>query len=204
MAHLKPTVIFVAYGMNESFEGEKGLPNFQRGLATIARHALGADRPRIVLISPMRHEDLGRPLPDPAEHNRQLALYVAAFSIRSDHAAAIRFCRSVLARWEIGARQIRRRSDARWRSSHAVRLLACRRRPRAGPRLSAAHLAGELGADGKISSRRRYADQCRAKADGTLTFDVARCHAADGRLPPGEVARMTAPSSAALPGLSEC
>jgi hypothetical protein len=31
--------------------------------------------PRVVLISPNYHEDLGRPLPDPAEHNRNLGLY---------------------------------------------------------------------------------------------------------------------------------
>ena len=33
--HLKPTVLFIGYGTNESFEGEKGLPKFVKGLNTL-------------------------------------------------------------------------------------------------------------------------------------------------------------------------
>src|SRR5262245_30458405 len=35
LSRIKPTVIFVGYGMNESFDGEAGLPKFQKGLATL-------------------------------------------------------------------------------------------------------------------------------------------------------------------------
>ena len=73
----KPTVIVLGYGMNESFAGADGLAAF---IADYDR-LLGklADlKARIVILSPTYHEDLGRPLPDPAEHNRALATYTAA------------------------------------------------------------------------------------------------------------------------------
>jgi hypothetical protein len=75
LGDLKPTVIIAAYGMNESFAGEKGLPAFERGLREHLE-ALSKTKARIVLLSPIRHENLGPPLPDPAAHNRDLALYV--------------------------------------------------------------------------------------------------------------------------------
>ena len=71
---LRPTVLFVAYGMNESFEGEAGLSRFSDGYNKLL-DGLGVTKARVVLISPIAHEDLGRPLPDPAEHNRQLKMY---------------------------------------------------------------------------------------------------------------------------------
>ncbi len=71
---LKPTVIIVGYGLNESFEGPAGLANFERGL-NVLLDTLAQTKARIVLLSPLRHEDLGRPLPDPSKHNKDLALY---------------------------------------------------------------------------------------------------------------------------------
>lgn len=79
VADLKPATIFLAYGMNESFEGEKGLARFLEGLGRML-DMLEASRARIVVLSPIRHEDLGPPLPDPAEHNRSLRLYVDALA----------------------------------------------------------------------------------------------------------------------------
>jgi lysophospholipase L1-like esterase len=78
--HIKPTVVFVAYGMNESFEGLKGVGTFEQGLNRMLDmvSASGASGMRIVLISPIRHEDLGRPLPDPTEHNKNIVLYTSA------------------------------------------------------------------------------------------------------------------------------
>jgi lysophospholipase L1-like esterase len=73
----KPSVIFLAYGMNESFGGAQSLPNFLRDyehlLATLA--PLNA---RLVILSPPYHEDLGRPYPDPAAHNQVLQQYANA------------------------------------------------------------------------------------------------------------------------------
>jgi lysophospholipase L1-like esterase len=71
---LKPTVIFVAYGANESFDGADGLPRFVAGYNTLL-DTLAETKARIVLISPTPHEDLGRPLPDPTAANKNLALY---------------------------------------------------------------------------------------------------------------------------------
>jgi lysophospholipase L1-like esterase len=78
--HIKPTLVFVAYGMNESFEGPKGLDAFVQGLGRLLDMLTSSSAPgvRIVLVSPIRHEDLGRPLPDPTEHNKNIALYIDA------------------------------------------------------------------------------------------------------------------------------
>ena len=53
-----PTVVVVAYGMNESFEGEPGLPRFVAGLNTLL-DTLAPTRARIVLVSPVDHERTG-------------------------------------------------------------------------------------------------------------------------------------------------
>src|SRR6266581_1477716 len=59
---LRPTVLFIAYGMNESFEGEAGLSRFVDGYNKLL-DALAPTKARLVLISPSAHEDLGLPLP---------------------------------------------------------------------------------------------------------------------------------------------
>jgi lysophospholipase L1-like esterase len=74
---LRPTVVFIAYGMNESFEGEAGVSRFVDGYNKLL-DALSPMKAKVVLISPIAHEDLGRPLPDPAEHNKQLRMYTEA------------------------------------------------------------------------------------------------------------------------------
>jgi lysophospholipase L1-like esterase len=73
----KPTVLFVGYGTNESFAGPAGLPGFLEGFHALLDQLapLGA---RVVVLSPTFHEDLGRPFPDPAGHNRNLERYTAA------------------------------------------------------------------------------------------------------------------------------
>jgi lysophospholipase L1-like esterase len=71
---LNPTVIVLAYGGNESFDGPAGLPQFVQGL-NVLLDALAAAKARIVLLAPLRQEDLGRPLPDPTAENKNLRLY---------------------------------------------------------------------------------------------------------------------------------
>ncbi len=71
---LKPTVIFIGYGTNESFEGKKGLPRFVKGLETLL-DSFAPTQARIVLLSPLKQENLGPPLPDPTENNKNLRLY---------------------------------------------------------------------------------------------------------------------------------
>lgn len=74
-----PDVTFIAYGMNESFEGEAGLRRFIEGYASILDYVQEVSR-EVVLVSPIRHEPLGPPLPDPSEHNAALRLYVDAIA----------------------------------------------------------------------------------------------------------------------------
>ena len=71
---LKPTVLIVAYGFNESFQGQDGLAHFQQGLNTLL-DTLAPAQARVVLLSPLREEDLGRPLPDPTAQNEKIRLY---------------------------------------------------------------------------------------------------------------------------------
>jgi lysophospholipase L1-like esterase len=70
---LKPTVIFISYGTNESFEGKEGLPKFEKGLEKLL-DALKPANARIVLFSPMRFQKSDS-LPDPKPMNEKLALY---------------------------------------------------------------------------------------------------------------------------------
>ena len=53
---LKPTIIFISYGTNESFEGEAGLPKFQKGLLTLLDALKPANARSIVLFSPTPFE----------------------------------------------------------------------------------------------------------------------------------------------------
>ena len=71
---LKPTVLIVGYGMTDSFAGEAGLTRFKSGMNHLL-DVLGETRARVVMLSPIAHEDLGRPLPDPTRHNEDLRLY---------------------------------------------------------------------------------------------------------------------------------
>jgi lysophospholipase L1-like esterase len=74
---LKPTVIIVGYGMSDSFEGPAGLARFVEGLNTLL-DVLVQTRARIVMLTPIAHENLGPPLPDPTAHNASLRDYCAA------------------------------------------------------------------------------------------------------------------------------
>src|SRR6476660_722138 len=49
---LRPTVIFVSYGTNESFEGKEGLPKFEKGLEKLL-DALKPAKARVVLFTPL-------------------------------------------------------------------------------------------------------------------------------------------------------
>jgi lysophospholipase L1-like esterase len=74
VAELKPNVILLYYGLNESFAGPAGLDAFNKDLAKLL-DTLEQDKPQIVIFGQMRLENLGPPLPDPAAANANIALY---------------------------------------------------------------------------------------------------------------------------------
>src|SRR5689334_19260018 len=67
-------VIFAFFGYNESYAGAAGLDAFKKNLATWIAHTLeqkynGRTAPRLVLFSPIAHENLNSPdLPDGKEN----------------------------------------------------------------------------------------------------------------------------------------
>ncbi|WP_437228904.1 PVC-type heme-binding CxxCH protein [Planctomicrobium sp. SH661] len=79
-------IVFAFFGYNEAFAGEQGLPKFRERLKTFIDQTLAAkysDRgsPRLVLFSPVAHEDLNDPnLPDGREHNVILEQYTQAMA----------------------------------------------------------------------------------------------------------------------------
>lgn len=73
----QPTVLFVNYGANAAHEGQAGLPQFVEGYHQLL-DVLEVTGARIVLLSPIRHENMGPPLPDPTSHNKHLAAYSQA------------------------------------------------------------------------------------------------------------------------------
>ena len=84
LAHSKADVILFFFGMNEAFAGKAGVDAFAADLRrlvdeTKAKDYSGKGAPRIVLVSPIAHENLGDPnITDGAEHNVELARYTEA------------------------------------------------------------------------------------------------------------------------------
>ncbi|MES2791062.1 MAG: GDSL-type esterase/lipase family protein [Planctomycetota bacterium] len=70
----QPTVVIVGYGGAASAAGEAGLPAFSAGLETLL-NLLEETRATIVILSPLRQEDLGKPLPSPERFNHDRQLY---------------------------------------------------------------------------------------------------------------------------------
>lgn len=79
-------VIFAYWGFNESFKGPEGVDAFKRNLDQYlaklqAAKYNGESAPRIVLFSPIGHENLKSPhFSDGSENNRNLSLYTAAMA----------------------------------------------------------------------------------------------------------------------------
>ena len=87
IAQVNPTVIFLGYGMAASFSGPAGVEKFTRDvnhLISGVRKETQATPVRFVLLGPIRHEDLGASLPDPARHNEDLARYSEALRLIAD------------------------------------------------------------------------------------------------------------------------
>jgi putative heme-binding domain-containing protein len=79
-------VVFAFFGYNESFAGAAGLENFKSHYDDFIKHTLsqkynGKSNARLVLFSPIAHENLKDPnLPDGSENNKRLELYTQAMA----------------------------------------------------------------------------------------------------------------------------
>lgn len=76
-------VVIACFGMNESFGGIDSLSSFTQGLyellAGIQQQQYdGKSHPEIILVSPIAHERLEAPLPDPRAHNKAIKAYTRA------------------------------------------------------------------------------------------------------------------------------
>ena len=82
LRHVKADVVFGFFGYNESFENTPD--EYQKTLVDFVKYvrgtkANGESFPRIVLFSPIAHEDTGNPnVPTGADHNPQLEAYTKA------------------------------------------------------------------------------------------------------------------------------
>ena len=75
---LKPTVLIIAYGANESFAGKAGVPAFVRQYGRLLDALVPAKARLTVLMSPLPYE-IGRgKVPGIDERNRELARYAEA------------------------------------------------------------------------------------------------------------------------------
>ena len=85
-ANTRADVVFAFFGYNESYAGQEGLRAFRQQLGDWIRHTLAQrynrrSAPRLVLFSPIAHEDLGSPdLPDGRDNNARLEIYTTAMA----------------------------------------------------------------------------------------------------------------------------
>ncbi len=77
ITELKPTVIFLAYGANESFAGEPGLSPFVNQYEKLCDDVKPTNA-RMVFVTPPPFERPEPPLPDVSQHNVNLAKYATA------------------------------------------------------------------------------------------------------------------------------
>ena len=86
LARVEADVIFAFFGYNESFAGVEGLAKFRGQLDAFVKHTVnqkynGTAPPRLVLFSPIAHENLhDANLPDGAANNARLKLYTATMA----------------------------------------------------------------------------------------------------------------------------
>ncbi len=85
----KPDVIIAAFGFNESFAGPKGEAKFDRDLQNFIKETTttkynGKAPPKLVLLSPITHENMGNPhVTDGTANNENLMLYTRAIALHA-------------------------------------------------------------------------------------------------------------------------
>ncbi len=82
LSKVKADVILLCFGANEAFQGEARLEKFAVDYQVFidrmkAGTFNGKSAPRLILVSPIARENLGKPFPDPAKQNGNLKLYTA-------------------------------------------------------------------------------------------------------------------------------
>ncbi len=86
LADEKPDVLIAAFGFNESFAGPGGLPRFRKDLDKFIEESTatkynGKAAPRLILLSPIAHENLRDPhVTDGKANNKNLRLYADAMA----------------------------------------------------------------------------------------------------------------------------
>ena len=81
LTKVQADVVFCFFGYNEALRGESALAGFTKNMASMidsmrAKKYNGESPPRLVVFSPIAHEDVKSPnLPDGSENNEKLALY---------------------------------------------------------------------------------------------------------------------------------
>ncbi len=86
LTNTRADVVFAFFGYNESFAGANGLAKFKTDLDHFIKHTQsqlynGKSPPRLVLFSPIAHENVrDRNLPDGSENNQRLEMYTAAMA----------------------------------------------------------------------------------------------------------------------------
>ncbi|MCS6850959.1 MAG: GDSL-type esterase/lipase family protein [Gemmataceae bacterium] len=86
LRRVRADVVLAFFGYNESFAGREGLEKFKKDLTDFIQHTTrekynGRTPPRLVLFSPIAHEDLKDPnLPDGRENNARIQLYTTAMA----------------------------------------------------------------------------------------------------------------------------
>ncbi len=84
LRHVKADVVLAFFGYNESFDGVMKADEYRQKLVAFVKQTRGSKAngrsfPRIVLFSPIGHENLRSPnVPDGQAHNKQLAAYTQA------------------------------------------------------------------------------------------------------------------------------
>ena len=84
LTKVRSDVVLCFFGYNEALRGPEALPGFEKDLAAMitgmrGQKYNGKSAPRLVVFSPIAHENLQSPhLPDGSKNNKNLALYTEA------------------------------------------------------------------------------------------------------------------------------
>ena len=71
----KPTVIILTYGANAAWDGDEGLASFEAEYQKLITDLQAKTKARFILFTPIKHEKLSAPYPDPAKFNKNAGKY---------------------------------------------------------------------------------------------------------------------------------